>query len=304
MTVHVERVCPDFVAKIKGLDLGARLDRSEIAALRRAGQMFGVLILPGQELDYQQMLEFAGLFGKPSACEHISNLDDGDKILDPESFEGRQTRGNMLWHMDMLVLERPPQAAALLAQELPSEGGETQFADLAAAWKALPPGLRTRLASCIAVHDIETIRRRMGFVDPEEIRSEYAPFAHPLVCSDPLTGREAPLFGAHTSRLEGMSADESDLLLTQLLEHVTREEFVHTHEWRQGDLVMWNNRVVMHRVLPYEHTWRRRMLWRVEILSDERPSRRRSVLRRLSQTLFRPAGLSGLVNRLQRGPGC
>lgn len=174
--------------------------------------------------------------------------------------------------MDMLVLASPPQAAMLLARELPATGGgQTQFADLARAWARMPRAIKKRLDKLRAVHRLETIREKMGIVDPEEIRSEYAPAEHPLVCVDPLSQQPSLLFSAHTSHIVGLQQQESDSILSDILLRTTGPGQIYTHDWEMADLVIWNNRRVLHRVLPYDMKSARRRLWRVEALSDIQP---------------------------------
>jgi alpha-ketoglutarate-dependent 2,4-dichlorophenoxyacetate dioxygenase len=193
--------------------------------------------------------------------------------MPPESLDSRYTRGNSLWHMDMLVLDAPPLAAMLLARELPTKGsGSTQFADLQQAWRSVPARRRRVLRRLHVAHTMETIRRKMRITDPDELRSEYSPNEHPLVCVDPHSGRPTLVFSAHTSHIVGAPAEASAAVLDELLETVTQARYVYTHEWRLGDLLLWSNRRAMHRVLPYAYGSERRRLWRMEVLSDERPS--------------------------------
>lgn len=172
----------------------------------------------------------------------------------------------------MPVLKVPPLGAMLLARELPSTGGETQFADLVEALNTLPGNVKQRIESSTVVHDIETIRRRMGITDAEEIKSEFLPAEHPLVCRDPISGKASLFFGAHTSQIKNIPSDESKALLDQLLHHATRDEFVYSHRWQRLDLLFWNNRRTLHRVLSYDDGSDRRRLWRVEVLGTNQPN--------------------------------
>lgn len=274
MHFAVRPIVEDFAAEVSGINLAHGLPQGVAEELRGAFSKYAVLVLHDQgEVEYQQLQDFAGVFGRPSACMDITNLDADGNIVDSESLDARYTRGNALWHMDMLVLERPPLAAMLLARELPtSGGGDTEFADLFRAWSRYPPAQRRMLEKLKAVHTLETIREKMGIVKPEEIQSEYAPGEHPLVCTDPSSNKQAFLFSAHTSHIVGLASAESDALLADLLERATRKDSVYTHQWRPYDLVLWSNRRAMHRVLPYEYRHERRRLWRMEVLTDERPA--------------------------------
>ena len=271
--MRVRALREGFVAEIADVDLRENLDRRLISQLRDAAATYAVLVLHEQDVVYEDFLRFAGAFGSVGRCGDITNLNEDGSIRPPSSLDARQARGNALWHTDMPVLSAPPLAAMLLAREIPPRGGETQFADLAAAWQALEPAYRKKLKGLRVVHRLEAIRKRMGLTDPKEIESEYAPSEHPLVCFDPFSGRRSMLFGAHTERFRGLSEAEGVALLDDLLRHATREEFVYTHKWRRFDLLMWNNRRVLHRVQPYDDASQRRRLWRAEVVGGKPPSR-------------------------------
>jgi alpha-ketoglutarate-dependent 2,4-dichlorophenoxyacetate dioxygenase len=271
--MRVRPLLRGFAAEVKDVDIG-RIGERAAAELSELFRQYAVLVLPGQaSATRDQLQDFAGLFGTPSGCSDITNIGDDDDIMPPESLDARYTRGNSLWHMDMLVLDKPPLAAMLLARELPTMGsGRTQFADLQQAWRSLPASRRRALRRLRAAHTIETIRRKTGMFDPDELRSEYSPGEHPLVCVDPQSGRPTLFFSAHTSHIVGASAEASAAVLDELLEIVTQDQHVYTHEWRLNDLLLWSNRRAMHRVLPYDHGRERRRLWRMEVMADERPS--------------------------------
>ena len=277
MAVEVRALTYGFAATVSGVDIAGGIDATTAEALRKAFAKYAVLVLPGQAAaERRDLAAFAAVFGIPSGCGDITNLDDADNLMDPESLEARYTRGNFLWHMDMLVLERPPLAAMLLARTLPrSGGGQTQFANLSRAWRLLPPERRRAIAKARAVHTMETIRAKMGITHPAELKSEYAPGVHPLVCIDPHSQAETLLFGAHTSHVEGMPRAESDALLAELLDLVTQDSGIYSHSWQLDDLLLWSNRRAMHRVLPFEYRREPRRLWRAEVLSEERPASRR-----------------------------
>jgi alpha-ketoglutarate-dependent 2,4-dichlorophenoxyacetate dioxygenase len=279
MRPKIRELNNSFVAEVIGVNISTKLNQKAIRKLRFAFQKYAVLILRNQDdATYATLSEFAQLFGKPSKCNDISNIDDSNNIIDPSSLDARYARGNQLWHVDMLVLERPPLAAMLLARELPADGsGQTQFADLSRAWTQTSPSKRKLFRNLVAVHSLEAIRQRMGITASNEIQSEYAPTEHPLVCVDPSSGKRCLLFGAHTSHIKGMPAAESDALLNELLRTVTLDDEIYTHTWQVHDLVIWNNRRVMHRVLPYDDRFARRRLWRMEILTDNKPKQRREL---------------------------
>lgn len=275
--IQVTPLHADFAAEVSEVDI-THLDQVAAAELRKAFARYAVLLLRGQDNATRRHLDsFAALFGTPSGCSDITNLNEDDSIMDPESLDARYTRGNSLWHMDMLVLTRPPLAAILLARELPtSGGGATQFADLASVWKRMPKERQRDLRKLHAVHTMETIRTKMGITDPAELRSEYASGKHPLVCVDPHSGEPTFFFSAHTSHVIGMPEEAGAALIAELEESATADSNVYTHLWRPHDLLIWSNRRAMHRVLPYDFRRKRRRLWRIEVVSGDRPAPIRS----------------------------
>jgi alpha-ketoglutarate-dependent taurine dioxygenase len=270
--IAIKPLQPGFAAEV-GLDLSRPISAADGKAIRRAFAEHPVLVFRGQhDTKFERLGELAALFGEPGACGDITNLGPDGAIVDQDSLDARYTRGNLLWHMDMLVLERPPLGAMLLARELPgSGGGQTQFANLERALAQLPAERRQALDGLHAVHSLEIIRERMGITDPTEIKSEYAPGRHPLVVVDPVSNTRTLLFGAHTVGIDGLSEEAGNALMVELLEIATAPDNVYTHTWQVGELVMWSNRRLLHRVLPYENRREKRRLWRMEILADAAP---------------------------------
>lgn len=263
----------NFAAEIVNIDLSEPLTDKAINRIRATFRNYAVLVFRNQEaLKHSQLECISNIFGRYGACDDITNLSADGQIMDKNSLEARYRLGNMLWHMDMLVVDRPPLAALLVARELPSFGsGQTQFADIVGAYNGLSASERSALKKLIAIHSLETLRRKAGIQRPEELKSEFVPKEHPLVCVDPYSNKQTLLFSAHTSRIVGMTCKESSMLLNNLLNLVTREEHVYTHHWKTNDLILWANWRSMHRVLPYDYGNSRRRLWRAEILSDKSP---------------------------------
>lgn len=262
-----------FAAKIVGLDI-AHLDSPDIPILlHRAFKQFGVLLLPDQKNATRENLQrFAALFGDTSICDDITNLDANDNILDAQGLDARYSRGNALWHMDMPMVESPPIIAMLLGREIPAEGGETQFGNLARAYAKLGWLTRRRYRQLTAGHSLETARRKFGITDPSELKSEYGSEVHPLVCVDPHSLKPTLLVSAHTSHICEMPAREGNALIDDLIARATRPENVYTHRWRPHDLLLWSNRRAIHHVQPYDYRRERRRLWRVEVrMNNERP---------------------------------
>ncbi|MBI3419662.1 MAG: TauD/TfdA family dioxygenase [Proteobacteria bacterium] len=262
---------PDFAAEVTGTDLAQPLTPENLAALKEITARHGVIVFRDQKnLSYDGMRRFARLFGQTSDCASITNLDAQGNIRDRDDRDSRHARGDTVWHMDMLTLEAPHLMGFLKAKELPASGGETEFADVTQAWQRLPETLRDKITGLRAMHSLDAARRRAGLTDPADIANQYKPTSHPLVTIEPFSNRPALLFGAHTSHIEGMDTAESGQLLEQLLALATTGALVYKHRWRLNDLLVWNNRRVMHRVRPYDLVKERRFLWRM-VVEGERP---------------------------------
>ena len=176
---------------------------------------------------------------------------------------------NMLWHSDSSFKPVPALCSLLSARIIPPEGGATEFASTRCAYPALPEDMKRRVAGAIAVHDFSWSRDqiRPGFFTAEE-RATYPPVRHPLVRTNPVNGRQALFLGAHASHIEGMPIEEGRALLKALLDHVTQPQFRYRHEWTEGDLVVWDNRCVLHRATPYDSTRYKRLLQRTTVSGD------------------------------------
>jgi alpha-ketoglutarate-dependent 2,4-dichlorophenoxyacetate dioxygenase len=176
---------------------------------------------------------------------------------------------NMLWHSDSSFKKVPALCSLLSGRIVPPEGGATEFASARCAYPSLPEALKRRVETAVAVHDFGWSRDqiRPGFFTDEE-RAAYPPVRHPLVRVNPANGRESLFLGAHASYVEGLPLEEGRALLRELLAHVTRPEFCHRHEWREGDLVVWDNRCVLHRATPYDSVRHKRLMQRTTISGD------------------------------------
>ncbi len=176
---------------------------------------------------------------------------------------------NMLWHSDSSFKPVPALCSLLSARIIPPEGGATEFASTRCAYPALPEDMKGRVAGAIAVHDFSWSRDqiRPGFFTAEE-RATYPPVRHPLVRTNPVNGRQGLFLGAHASHIESMPVEDGRALLKALLDHVTQPQFRYRHEWKEGDLVVWDNRCVLHRATPYDSTRYKRLLQRTTVSGD------------------------------------
>ena len=258
---------------ISGLDLSRPLSPVIREQIRAAFRDYHVLVFPNQILSREEQFAFTAEFGavechrarngqtKRYATAHvITNLDNEGNPVDRSS----SPVSNYRWHTDKSYHPVPPMLTALYAVEVPPCGGDTEFANTAMGYAALPEarkqdidGLRVVFYWGAGAHRLEANRR-----EPPELR-DHPPVDHPLVRTHPETGRKALYLGNHASHILGMPEAEGKALLDALLEHTTKPQFVYAHRWRAGDLVMWDNRCLLHRaVANYEMTRYRRVLHR------------------------------------------
>ena len=273
--LQLARLAPVAGAEITGLDLARPLAPALKDAILAAFLQHHVLVFRGQSLDRAQQLAFTLEFGELE--DHVGRLQDADRYTIVHTVsnldrDGRPSRamtrgGNYHWHTDKSYHAAPSLMTLLHAVELPAEGGDTQFANTALAYAALPEATRTRLAGLRAVHSWAASRRRSGSPPPSEAEMrERPPVEHPLVRTHPDTGAKALYIGNHAAHVVGLAPEESDALLEELLAHATEPRFVFTHRWRAGDLVLWDNRCLLHRaVANYVVERERRVLHRTVV---------------------------------------
>lgn len=276
MTLSRRPLTPVFGLELRGLDLRQPLDDARFAEIRAAVDEAGVVLIPGQILDNAQQLAFTARFGPIEGLQinrhrtrrriaeatvtDISNLDADGDLLDPDGPSSRFSKGNQLWHADMSYLPQGSAQSVLSAKEVVPEGGTTEWADMAAAYDALPLGRRRLVDGLKAEHSLMFSRRRLGYTEfSDEERIRFAPYPQPLVHTHPQTGRRFLLIGSHAGRIVGMGDDEGAALLDELLAFATQERFVYAHRWAVADLVIWDNRRVQHRGRPADPRHRRVM---------------------------------------------
>ncbi|MGE4047957.1 MAG: TauD/TfdA dioxygenase family protein [Acetobacteraceae bacterium] len=271
MAVSVKQIHPVFVGEVSGVDLRQPLDEDTVTALNDAINKYGVLVYHDQHITDEQQQAFSRNFGDlestvrayrkdfvPRLDVHmadISNLDENNKVLPKDDRRRLNALGNRLWHSDSSFKRVPARFSLLSARIIPSWGGETQFADMRAAWDALPNRMKARLEGLICEHTQLFSRAKIGFTDwaPEE-REKMAPVPQVMVRTHPGSGRKSLYLSSHAGRIRGMEEPEARMLLLDLTEFATQPQFVHTHVWKVGDLVMWDNRCTMHRAREYDET--------------------------------------------------
>jgi taurine dioxygenase len=260
-------------ATITGLDVSTPLPPSRREQIREAFRAHHFLVFPEQVLSREQQFEFIANFGeierhggrnaqtkRYTAAHVITNLDSDGNPVDRST----SPVSNYRWHTDKPYYPAPPMLTALYAVELPPRGGDTEFANTAIGYAALAGATKRRIEGLRVVFYWGAGARKPDASprSPAELR-EHPPVDHPLVRTHPETGRRALYLGNHASHVLGMPEAEGRALLDELLEHTTQPQFVYTHRWRIGDLVMWDNRCLLHRaVANYEMGRYRRVLHR------------------------------------------
>jgi taurine dioxygenase len=260
--------------EIAGADLSRPLSPSLKELILRALRDHHVLVIRDQHLSQEQQHTFTLHFGELEG--HVARHSDprygivhSVTNLDPEGnpTEMLDTRGNYFWHTDKSYHSVPSFLTMLHAVELPPEGGDTQFANMVLAYRALPEETKRRIAGLRCIHSWEASRLASGSrpASEAEIR-ERPPVEHPLVRIHPDTGENALYIGTHAGGIAGMPEAEGQALLAELLAHATQPDFVYTHRWRPGDLVIWDNRCLLHRAIAnYAMATHRRVLHRTVV---------------------------------------
>ncbi|MBI1774121.1 MAG: TauD/TfdA family dioxygenase [Proteobacteria bacterium] len=283
MPITVEQLHPLFAASVSGLDLRNPPNSETVDAIRAAIDRYAVLVFHGQSIDDQQQLAFGRLFGpletatlrmlkerNPSLrhpeMNYVSNLNEEGHRLPADNRIRMYQLANRLWHTDSSFKKIPGRYSLLHARVVPPVGGETEFADLRAAYDALPEKTRSKIAGLSAEHSLLHSNAQLGLPDvSDEERAALAGAEQPVVRIHPTTKRMSLYLASHASHIVGWPVPEGRLLLLDLIEFATQRSFVYRHSWRQGDLAMWDNRCTMHRVLHYDDVRFRRDLRRVMV---------------------------------------
>ncbi len=269
MAITISPITPNFVAEIFDVDLTKPLIATDIDAIKAAFWKYSVLIFTQQNLNQDQQLAFASLFGPverertldpkatPSrfngAFSDISNLTSEGKIWAGDSRQRMYKAGNKLWHTDSSFKYLPALASFLYADTTVPVGGHTEFADQRAAYDALSEKEKKEYSDLIIEHWIVHSRKRSGFSDfNEDEKKRLPPVPQMLIRLIPESQRKSLYVASHAGRIFGKAQTEGRALIDRLLAHVTQRQFVYTHRWRPQELVMWDNRCTMHRGTDYD----------------------------------------------------
>jgi alpha-ketoglutarate-dependent 2,4-dichlorophenoxyacetate dioxygenase len=283
MNLKFSRLQPYFVAEVSPVDLREAHDAETLAEIRAGMDEYAVLVFRGQRFTDAEHVAFAqrldgALHTKTGsrvlvksrlgdeALGDISNLDENGEIMKSSDRRRMYGLGNRLWHTDASFQDPPGRYSMLFARIVPPVPADTEFADMRAAYDALPAEMKTRVDGLTVHHSIAHSRQTLGFEFSAEEHEALKGAVHPLVRTIPRSGRKSLYVASHASRIVEWPVPEGRLLLHELIEHATQREFVYRHSWRVGDLVIWDNRCTMHRARPYDDTKHRRELRRVTTL--------------------------------------
>ena len=261
---------PVIAAECSGVDIGQPLTAEQAAAIDAGMDKYAVLVFrQGTPLTTAQQTAFTLNFGEQEppytqiqaaggvriaepGISDISNLASDGGILARDDRKRLSGLGNQMWHSDSSYKEIPARYSLLCAHVLPPDGGDTQFADMRAAYDMLDARMKARIEDLICEHSRIFSKGALGIPFTEAELKAFAPVRQRLVRTHRVTGRKSLFLSSHAGRILGMPVAEAQILLRELTEHATQREFVYSHKWRVGDLVMWDNRTTMHRARPYE----------------------------------------------------
>jgi alpha-ketoglutarate-dependent 2,4-dichlorophenoxyacetate dioxygenase len=277
MAIGIRKLHPLFVGEVSGIDLRPPISREDARAIEQAMDDYAVLVFPGQDITDEQQLAFARNFGerenahggtvvKPhearltTGVNDVSNLGRDGKPLPRDHRTHLFNLGNCLWHSDSSFRPIPAKYSLLSARIVNPKGGNTEFADMRAAYDALDDETKAEIEDMICEHSLMYSRGSLGFVDyTDEEKQMFKPVLQRLVRTHPAHGRKSLYLASHAGAIVGMTVPEGRLLLRDLNEHATQPNFVYVHKWTLHDLVMWDNRQTMHRVRRYDQSQPRDM---------------------------------------------
>lgn len=269
MPLVVNPLHPLFAAELLGADLREEASSELIARVNEAMAQYAVLVIRDQKINDDEQIRFSRAFGplelppymglkndgvrriRPEMYD-VSNLDPNGDFLPPESLRHASNRANEAFHTDSSFNSLPTKWSLLMAHIVPPERGDTLYVDTRAAYDALPEAMKIRARSAVAEHYFWKTRGRSGYTVTEEMKRVMPAVHHPLVRVIPESGRAALYIGEHATHIVGWPREEGEQFLNELNEFAAQPQFIYTHRWRAGDLVVWDNRCTLHRAAGYD----------------------------------------------------
>jgi alpha-ketoglutarate-dependent 2,4-dichlorophenoxyacetate dioxygenase len=272
MPLAFEQLGPCFAARVTGLDATKPLTPDEVRAVEAGMDHHAVLVFPGQQITDEQQMAFSTNFGpleetrggnitKPEdrrlamGMADVSNLDQHGRPLARDDRRRMFNLGNQLWHSDSSFRAIPAKYSILSGRVVATKGGNTEFADMRAAYDALDDATKAEIEDLVCEHSLIYSRGTLGFdALTEEERAMFKPVRQRLVRTHPVTGRKSLYLSSHAGTIIGWPTPEARAFLRDLLEHAVQPRFVYVHRWQPFDLVMWDNRQTVHRVRRFDDT--------------------------------------------------
>jgi alpha-ketoglutarate-dependent 2,4-dichlorophenoxyacetate dioxygenase len=271
MPVSIERSPDGFAGRATGVDCAAPLPPEDVAAIDAGMETYGVLVFRDQPLSDAQQLAFTLHFGKLEkyatpgdvrkpgerrlgvGMADLSNLTPDGRPMSAEDRNWLFKLGDRLWHSDSSFRPVTAKYSLLSGRVIPSWGGDTEFADMRAAYDALDDRTKREIEDLVCEHSLIYSRGSIGFAEMTPAEKEnFRPVRHNLVRRDPQTGRNSLFLSSHAGAIVGWTIPEARMLLRDLTEHATQPQFVHRHRWKPNDLVIWDNRTTMHRARRFD----------------------------------------------------
>ena len=277
MAVTISQIHPVFVGEVSGVDITKPLSKADAAAIQEGIDRYAVLVFHDQKLSDEQQMTFTLNFGAienarggnitkdkdkrlADGMNDVSNLGKDGKPLASDSRQQLFNIGNMLWHSDSSFRAIPAKYSLLSARTVNPVGGNTEFADMRAAYDALDAATKAEIEPMVCEHSLMYSRGSLGFLDyTEEEKQMFKPVRQRLVRTHPAHGRKSLYLSSHAGQILGQTTPEARIILRDLTEHATQPKFVYVHKWRVDDFVMWDNRQVLHRVRRYDNSQPRDM---------------------------------------------
>jgi alpha-ketoglutarate-dependent 2,4-dichlorophenoxyacetate dioxygenase len=276
--VHLTPLTPSLGAEVSGLELSLELDDAKFRALYQGFLRYQVLLFPPQELPPGNQVAFARRFGEVQV--HVMNQYHADGYpelyrlsnLDPNGNPSghHPDKGTLAWHTDGSWQRVTGQATIIYGEVIPKSGGETHFCDMYGAYERLSPSWKKRIAGLRAVHNLDFSRNRRHGEDPLTAAQRLAkpPVDHPIVRTHPETGRKCLFLGDHAEYIQGMPYDEGRALIEELNGLAVHADLTYEHRWKARELLVWDNRCVMHRATAYDAANQGRVIRRCTVLGE------------------------------------
>ena len=272
MAISITNLSKHFAAEIKGISLSQAMVDSDFADIFRAFNEYSVLVFRDQSLTDEEQISFSERFGPLETTVNsnpagggtvvtiLSNVDENDQVIPPEDKRMIFNTGNQMWHTDSSFKRIPALMSLLSGREVPTVGGETEFATMRGTYQSLTSARKRSIENLVCIHDFAYSR---ALIDPNLLRGqdkiEVPPVPQAMVRQNPANGLKNLFLGAHASYVRGVSLKKGRKLISELNRKIIHPEFLYRHKWCRNDLVVWDNRTVLHRGRPWERTQKRVM---------------------------------------------